>query len=210
MHQTAPKTAASDLRRHLDGVERGLVVALYVFLLYRFAGAISDNPLNILYLFTEGLVMLMVLCRRSTDQISVAPRDWAVAFGGTFSSMMIMPGTPVAGAFGISTACLLVGTSISLLSKIQLRRSFGLVAANRGLKTEGVYALVRHPMYFGYFLVQGGMLLINFSAWNAAIIAVWSSLQLLRIDAEESMLARDSEYREHMQRVRYKLIPYLY
>ncbi len=207
---TAAVAAPDKLRTTLDGIERVVVVALYLFLIYRFASAVGAHPMNAFYLVTEGIVMLMVLCRRSTDQISISPRDWFVAFAGTFLSMMLIPGEAVAGLGGLAGAFLLIGFAISLAAKLQLRRSFGLVAANRGLKTTGVYALVRHPMYLGYFFVQSGVLLLNFSIWNVAILSGWALFQVMRIQAEERMLLRDPVYQAHAERVRYRLLPLVY
>lgn len=203
-------TVPSTLRRSLDTLERAFVVGLYIFLLWRFTAAASHNPLNLIFLISEGLVMLLVLCRRSTEQISALPRDWAVAFAGTFASMMIMPGAAVTNAAGIAQVCLFFGIAVSVLAKLQLRRSFGIVPANRGLKTSGIYGLVRHPMYLGYFFVQGGTLLINFNAWNVVVLTIWAGLQLLRVHAEERVLARDPAYTRHVERVGYRLVPYIY
>ena len=203
---TVPRT----FRRRLDTLERVFIVGLYIFLLRRFAGAVSHNPLNLIFLISEGLVMLLVLCRRSTEQISASFRDWAVAFAGTLASMMIVPAAPVTNAAGIAEICLFFGIFVSVLAKLQLRRSFGIVAANRGLKTSGVYGLVRHPMYLGYFFVQGGTLLINFNAWNVVVLTMWAWLQLLRVHAEERMLGRDPAYTRHLERVGYRLLPYVY
>ncbi len=194
----------------LDTGERMLVVLLYLFLLYRFASAVAEHPINAFYLVTEGIVMLMVLLRRSTDQISIAPRDWVVAFAGTFLSMALTPGEPVAALVTFAGVLLVAGFAISLAAKLQLRRSFGLVAANRGLKTRGVYALVRHPMYLGYFFVQSGMLMLNFNAWNIAILSGWTFLQIMRINAEERMLLADPAYRAHAELVKYRLLPGVY
>ena len=198
------------LRRRLDEIERLVVVVLYVFLVYRFADAVSANPMNVIYLVAEALVMFMVLVRRSTDQISAAPRDWFVAFAGTFASMMVMPGTPVPGLSQAAPVLLYSGMAISLAAKLALRRSFGLVAANRGLKTKGIYGAVRHPMYLGYFLIQSGMLMINFSLWNVALLAIWAALQIFRINAEERVLACDPVYAAHMEKVGYRLVPFVY
>lgn len=196
--------------RFLDRFERVVVVLLYLFLVYRFANAVVEAPINAVYLITELVVMLMVLCRRSTHHISASPVDWVIAFGGTFASMMLIPGTRVEAAGVLPEAMLLVGIVISFGAKLQLRRSFGIVAANRGVKKTGLYAMVRHPMYLGYFFVQGGMLLLNFGAWNLAVLTLWAALQIERVRAEERMLALDPIYRTHMQTTRYRLLPLVY
>lgn len=198
------------IRRRLDGLERVVVVVLFAFLAYRFAPSVGSHPFNIVYLVAELIVMLMVLFRRSTDQISVAPRDWAIGFAGTFASMMMVPEQPVAALSGIAQAVLTTGLIVSVAAKLQLGRSFGLIAANRGLKTTGVYGLVRHPMYLGYFFVQAGALMLNFSVWNVVVLLVWAGMQILRMNAEERVLGGDPVYAAHMERVRYRLIPYAY
>jgi protein-S-isoprenylcysteine O-methyltransferase Ste14 len=194
----------------LDRCERIVVVLLYLFLVYRFASAVVEAPINAVYLVTELAVMLMVLCRRSTDHISASPVDWMIAFGGTFASMMLVPGVRVEAVGLLPEAMLFVGICISFGAKLQLRRSFGIVAANRGVKKTGLYAMVRHPMYLGYFFVQGGMLLLNFGIWNLAVLALWAVLQIERVRAEEKVLARDPVYRSHMQSTPYRLLPLVY
>jgi protein-S-isoprenylcysteine O-methyltransferase Ste14 len=199
-------------RLKLDFLERALIVGLYAFLLTRFASATPSNPLNLFYLVTEGLVMLLVLTRRSTDQISVSMRDWSVAFSGTFLPMLVVPGvqplfgpTVVIGGFS-----LFVGFTLSVWAKLQMRRSFGIVAANRGLKTAAPYNLIRHPMYLGYLLSQLGFLSLNLNAWNAMLLTAWTCLQVARIHAEERILISDPVYRRHIARVRYRLVPLVY
>ncbi|CAN0500048.1 unnamed protein product [Phaeothamnion confervicola] len=102
------------------------------------------------------------------------------------------------------------GFAVSLGAKLSLRRSFGVVAANRGIKKSGLYAVVRHPMYLGYFLTNGGMILLNPSLWNAALLAAWTACQIYRIHAEERMLMQDADYRGHAEKVRFRLLPFVY
>jgi protein-S-isoprenylcysteine O-methyltransferase Ste14 len=194
----------------LDRCERFAVVFLYLLLVYRFASAVVEAPINVVYLITEFAVMLMVICRRSTDHISASPVDWAIAFGGTFASMMLVPGARIEAVGLLPEVLLFVGIGISFGAKLQLRRSFGIVAANRGVKKTGLYAIVRHPMYLGYFFIQGGMLLLNFGIWNLAVLALWAVLQIERVRAEEKVLARDPVYRSHMQSTPYRLLPLVY
>jgi len=69
---------------------------------------------------------------------------------------------------------------------------------------------VRHPMYLGYFFIQGGMLLLNFGVWNVVVLALWAVLQIERLRAEERMLSSDPVYRAHMKSTRYRLLPLVY
>src|ERR1700682_5194874 len=44
------------------------------------------------------------------------------------------------------------GVLLQIYAKLTLRRSFGIIAANRGVMTSGPYRVVRHPMYAAYLL----------------------------------------------------------
>ena len=47
------------------------------------------------------------------------------------------------------------GLVLHLYGKVCLARSFGLVAANRGVQRLGPYRVIRHPIYAGYVITQG-------------------------------------------------------
>ena len=85
-----------------------------------------------------------------------------------------------------------------------------MVAADRGLKMRGPYALVRHPVYLSYLVGQTGYLLQNPSAWNLGVMLIATACQLGRIRAEERLLRADPAYAAYTMRVRYRLVPYLY
>lgn len=102
------------------------------------------------------------------------------------------------------------GAGLSIVATLFLGRSFGIVAANRGVKTDGAYRIVRHPIYASYLLSVAGYLLASFSIWNFVIVAVAVGFQLRRIHDEESVLMRYPEYQEYAARTRYRLIPGLY
>lgn len=191
----------------LDGVEKVAVVALFAWLCLRFAGTLQEQPANLIFLVSEGVVALMVLLRRSTDQISLNPFDWIIGVGGTLLPMLV---SPSGGGWIGGAGLLLAGLIFSLVAKLTLGRSFGVVAANRGVKRGGVYGTVRHPMYLGYFLIYVGVLLLNPSLWNGALLLAWAVLQIARIQAEERVLMLDPAYRDHAERVRFRLVPFIY
>ena len=105
-------------------------------------------------------------------------------------------------------ALITFGWVIHLTAKLTLRRSFGVVAANRGVKTSGIYALVRHPMYLGYFISHVGLVLAVPSVWNLFIYGVTWTCLIARIKAEERVLAKEAEYQAYKAKVRYRLIPW--
>ena len=75
----------------------------------------------------------------------------------------------------------------------------------------GVYALVRHPMYFGaLFLVVGTPLALG--SWRTLLLTpVFLLLLYFRIASEEKVLKRDlAGYAEYQRKVRYRLIPFVW
>ena len=117
-------------------------------------------PPIIMLLVSESVVVLFILLRRPTREISRRPGDWALGLSGTLLPLLaIAPkGAPAAG-LALSAALMAAGFLLQLWAKLTLRRSFGVVAANRGVKATGPYAFVRHPMYAGYALTHIGFLL---------------------------------------------------
>lgn len=204
----ASLAAAMQPRRLLDLSEQVAVLALYVWFVARLWPD-EFSPANwypVLILLSEGLVVLLLLIRRPTDRISISLSDWAIAAAGTFLTLLVdKGGTPLLGDLG--AVLILIGLAIHVGAKLSLRRSFGLVAANRGVKIGGLYRLVRHPMYAGYMLSHVGFLLIAPLPWNFAIYAAAWGLLIARIYAEERVLSEDPQYQAFKSRVRYRLLP---
>ncbi|MBU2587910.1 MAG: isoprenylcysteine carboxylmethyltransferase family protein [Alphaproteobacteria bacterium] len=196
-----------ETRLLLDLSERIAIVLLFVWLCSRFYASLDETPFNLFFLVSEGIVALFVLFRRATENISIKPFDWAVGVIGTMLPMLI---SPSGNGWPIGVVFLIAGLGISLGAKISLRRSFGVVAANRGVKCDGLYGAVRHPMYLGYFLTYAGVLMLNPSVFNAALLTLWAACQIARIIAEERVLLQDATYQAHARKVRFRLIPYVY
>lgn len=75
----------------------------------------------------------------------------------------------------------------------------------------GVYGFVRHPMYLGGILMFIGTPLLLGSVYGVLVGLALSLLLMARIVGEEAMLARDLDgYRDYMQKVRYRLFPFLW
>jgi protein-S-isoprenylcysteine O-methyltransferase Ste14 len=105
---------------------------------------------------------------------------------------------------------MIAGMCIQLSAKVFLGLSFGVVAANRGVRIAGPYRVVRHPMYAGYTISHVGVILGMPSLTNAMLYAGVFVLQLIRISREERILRQDKLYREFADKVRSKLIPGVY
>lgn len=140
-------------------------------------------------------------------------RDWRpfafmCAMGGTyyFLAVRLAPGVQLVPE-AVGAALQLLGICWQLFAKMSLRRSFGILPANRGVVSRGAYRFIRHPMYLGYFITDIGFLLVNFGLQNLLVYGCQFALQVGRIVREERLLSADEGYRTYKGRVRYRVIP---
>ncbi len=200
-------------RLDLDLVEKFLVATFMVVLTARLVPVvIATGALPPLFLLiSEGVVVLFILLRRPTRDISRRGQDWLLGLAGTLLPLLaiapqgasVLPGR-------VCEAIMIAGFALQLSAKLTLRRSFGVVAANRGVKANGPYRLVRHPMYAGYALTHVGFLLAGPSLWNLALYGTVLTIAIRRIVAEERVLREDPAYRALAARVRFRLLPFVF
>ena len=190
----------------LDRFEQVTIVLLWMLLAWRVLH--SPNAFAPLVMVTETTVMVFVLIRRPTTNISLKLGDWLLAITATYAPLLIVPaGSPVPLLAPLAVALWGFGTLVQFSGKLFLRRSFGIAPANRGIKTDGMYRFVRHPIYAGYLFGHIGTLLLMPSLTNFAIYAIGWWAQILRILAEERLLSEDPAYRAFMLKTRWRLIP---
>ena len=96
---------------------------------------------------------------------------------------------------------------IAVSSLRALGRSFGFAAADRGVVRRGPYAVVRHPIYASYVLLQLGYVLQSLSVRNALVMVFASSCNFGRARAEERHLLDGGEYDAYRARVRWRVLP---
>jgi protein-S-isoprenylcysteine O-methyltransferase Ste14 len=207
----APSSFAAGSRAAmvLDLAERGFVLLLVSTFLVRLVPHVHESVTNLLIMVSEGLTALMILIRRPGPMMNTG-YGWAIAVAGTFSPLLIVPGGDVWSSPALAIGLMTAGLLCSISAKIFLRRSFGIVPANRGIEREGPYRMVRHPIYFGYLLAQLGFLSVNVSTWNALVYAACWMAMVLRIKAEEEVLATSASYREYRAGVTKRLIPFVW
>jgi protein-S-isoprenylcysteine O-methyltransferase Ste14 len=158
------------------------------------------------FIVQQVLVAAAFLVRRRPIAVSHRPLDWGVAIGGSFGGFLLRPsGYQPLPTLGIWVQ--VVGLALWALSFVALGRSFGLVAADRGMVTRGPYRVVRHPMYASYLVAQLGYLLQSASAWNLVVVALAWSCQVARSLCEERLLGDVGSYRRYQTLVRWRLVP---
>jgi protein-S-isoprenylcysteine O-methyltransferase Ste14 len=107
----------------------------------------------------------------------------------------------------VGNAIQVVGMLSVIAALLSLRRSFGIVPANRGIRTQGLYNVVRHPLYASELLTFGGFVIVSPSLWNVSVWLCDFALQIARAYAEERLLSEDPSYLQYRSRVKYRLIP---
>jgi protein-S-isoprenylcysteine O-methyltransferase Ste14 len=164
-----------------------------------------------LFVIEQAWFVIAFLTRRPHRAVSHRLQDWLAAAGGTFGGLLLRPNA-VHVPWGVEAgfALQLAGLVIVIISLLALGRSIGFLAADRGVKTRGPYAVVRHPVYASYLLIGSGYVLQSVSARNIAIFVFVTAGNVFRALAEEKVLAGSEVYRAYQQRVRWRLIPYLW
>jgi protein-S-isoprenylcysteine O-methyltransferase Ste14 len=160
------------------------------------------------FLLEQTWVVIAYLVRRPARTVSRRLGDWLFAFGGTFGGVLFRPvGAHPHWGLEAGLSVQFLGLAICVLSFLTLGRSFGFAAADRGLVRRGPYALVRHPIYGSYLLLQAGYLLQSISVWNALVMVFVTSCNVGRALAEDRMLATNEQYDTYRAQVRWRLVP---
>ncbi len=85
------------------------------------------------------------------------------------------------------------------------------VADDQRVVSRGPYAIVRHPMYSGAFVMLFGTPLALGSWWGLLMLIPMTFVILWRLLDEERFLSKKLQgYAEYCQRVRYRLLPFIW
>ena len=85
------------------------------------------------------------------------------------------------------------------------------VQENQKVIDTGLYGIVRHPMYFATIILFLSIPLILGSLISFFIMLAYIPIIAIRINNEERVLEKGLKgYKEYKQKVRYKLIPYIW
>ncbi len=160
-------------------------------------------------LFRNTSITLVFLLRRPSKLTSRNVGDWIAAVGGTFITYLYTNQATPIYLFVVPAAyvVMIVTAFLSTICIINLGRSFGLVPANRGVKTDLLYGIVRHPLYLLYTIYDLAVISLAFSSHNCCICILHALFSYLRARREENILMRDSAYREYVSKTRYMFLP---
>jgi protein-S-isoprenylcysteine O-methyltransferase Ste14 len=156
----------------------------------------------------NALLVLFYLSRRRSHDVEARFKVVVLATLGTWGSLLYEAGEPLVPA--LDRPCLVVMSVmlvVSLGGYLSLGRSWGIIPANRGVRTGGFYRVVRHPIYASY-IVFDAVYALDQASWRNAAVALMIALVLYsRACYEEELLRRDPEYAAYASRTRYMLFP---
>ncbi|WP_298535138.1 isoprenylcysteine carboxylmethyltransferase family protein [uncultured Methanobrevibacter sp.] len=124
------------------------------------------------------------------------------------------------GWFKLPTVLIIISSVIFLIAYIMyaevLRENEYLsrtveVSENQKVVDSGLYGLVRHPMYTSTIFLFLSMPLVLDSIFSFIVMLVYPIIIIFRIRNEEKVLENELiGYKEYKEKVKYKLIPYLW
>ena len=202
-----------DADRLADIAARAAIIVLFSLMAARFGADFlkTGRMTGLLLLVSEMLVVVLTVVRRSAAAVDRSLRARLLTTLSMLGPPLLQPAEVAAilpQAFTVAAS--VAGLAIVIAGKITLGRSFGLMPANRGVVSSGIYRVVRHPIYLGYLITHVAFLLATPSAWNIAALVAADAALLLRAVCEEQTLSRDSRYRAYQQIVRWRVCPGLF
>ena len=221
------------MKLFLSAITKYLLGVLLVgFLLFLPAGSLSYSGgwllMGLLFgpMLLAGLVMFIkspaFLEKRLDAKEKQATQKGVVAFSG----LMFIGSFMVAGLdwrFGWSkvslpvtfTASVLFLVAYGLYAEVMRENAYlsRTIQVQEGQKVvdTGLYGIVRHPMYTATILLFTMIPLILGSWYALAIFACYPAIIIVRLKDEEALLTRKlAGYAEYKQKVKYRLLPYIW
>jgi protein-S-isoprenylcysteine O-methyltransferase Ste14 len=183
-----------------------LFVLLSINLLSEFIR--TRHVTGLLLLVGEALVVILTVVRRPTATVDRSTLARVAALVSMVGPPLFRTGS--ASSFlpdAVTASVSAVGLCLVIAGKLTLGRSFGIVAANRGVVASGPYLLVRHPIYVGYLITHVAFLAAHPSAMNIAVASCADTALIVRALVEERTLERDERYQTYCRRVAWHFVP---
>ena len=206
-----------------------LLVGLLVFLpagtLHFFNGWLFMGILFI-PMFAAGLVMMAKNPKLLESRLNAKEKQMDQSLVVKLSGLMFLTGFIVAGLdfrfgwFPLPKSVTIGATVVFLVAYVLyaevLRENTYLsrtieVQENQKVVDTGLYGVVRHPMYFATVLLFWAMPLVLGSLVSFVIFLMYPFLIAKRIKGEEQFLEKELPgYKEYKEKVKYRLIPFVW
>jgi protein-S-isoprenylcysteine O-methyltransferase Ste14 len=109
-----------------------------------------------------------------------------------------------------STACVLIGMIMMLVTIRHLGRSFSLVPQARLVVQTGPYRWIKHPLYLSEEIVILGVVLQYLTPVTVIVLVLHIGVQVCRIVYEEDLLRRNCPEYSSYEASRWRLVPYVW
>jgi protein-S-isoprenylcysteine O-methyltransferase Ste14 len=159
-----------------------------------------------LIIVTETIVAVFLVIRRDPDETSHSWQTWVTTTLGTLAPFMLRPVEGSADVL-LGNVLQISGFLLQIAALLALNRCLGLLPAYRGIKSSGLYAWVRHPLYMAYVVTYIGYLVNNPSIGNLGIVISGTGFLVMRLRYEEALLFEYGEYASYASRIRWRLMP---
>lgn len=206
-----------------------LLVGLLVFLpagTLSFAGGWLFMGILFVPMFIAGIVMMIKNPSLLKSRLDAKEKDREQSLVVKLSGLMFLAGFIVAGldfrfswctlpkwVSPVAAVFFLIAYAIYaevLRENAYLSRTIE-VQENQRVIDTGLYSLVRHPMYSATLLLFMSMPLVLGSIYSFIIFLVYPILIIKRLKNEEAFLEKELHgYKEYKEKVRYRLIPFIW
>ena len=177
-------------------------------------------------MFIAGIVLMYrqpeLLRKRLDAKEKQDEQKWVVALSGLmFLAMFVVAGLNhrflwcLLPDWAVFAAAVLFLLGYALYAEV-LRENVWLsrtieVQEHQKVIDTGLYGIVRHPMYAATLLLFLAMPLVLASPWSFLIMLLYIPIIAKRIRNEEAVLEHGLEgYKEYKERVKYKVIPFIW
>lgn len=177
-------------------------------------------------MFIAGIVMMFTNPGLLKSRLNAKEKDREQSVVVKLSGLMFLSGFIVAGLgvrfgwYSLPRTAVIVFASVFLLAYAMygevLRENAYLsrtieVQENQRVIDTGLYGIVRHPMYSVTLLLFLSMPLVLGSVYSFIIFLAYPFIIVKRIKNEEAFLERELVgYKEYKQKVKYRLIPFVW
>lgn len=177
-------------------------------------------------MFIAGIVMMFVNPSLLASRLDAKEKEREQNIVVKLSGLMFIVGFVLAGLdFRYGWSCAptwvnVVGSVVFLLAYIiyaevlrentYLSRTIKVVEGQK-VVSSGLYGIVRHPMYFATILLFMSMPLVLGSYVSFVVFLAYPFIIAKRIKNEEEVLCRELEgYEEYRNKVKYKMLPFIW
>lgn len=177
-------------------------------------------------MFIAGLIMLVKNPKLLEKRLNAKEKERKQSLVVKLSGLMFIGGFVLAG-FNFRFGWYTLPAWVSIVGTVAFLTAYALYAEvlrentylsrtievqeNQKVVDSGLYGIVRHPMYAVTLLLFFSMPIILGSVFALAVFLAYPFIIAARIKNEEQVLAENLDgYKAYMQKVKYRLIPFIW